>query len=235
MMTPIVAGLLFATRHLAARILYLAIIVLFVLGIFATFSRGGFIGLVGVFAVFVWRAIRRYRGVILGVGLCLMLGILALAPADYRTRLSTTGDASGIARQDELKRSTLLTLRHPLLGVGMDNYVIYSNFDHATHNAYTQVGSELGVIAMIIYILFLVAALKRIRKMKRVFEEISELQSRWFVIGLEASLIGYMISSFFLSVAYLWYVYYLVGYAICFDRITHAKRNSVQRRLAISG
>ena len=35
-----------------------------------------------------------------------------------------------------------------------------------------------------------------------------------FSIGLQASLVGYMVSSFFASVAYLWYVYYLVAYSI---------------------
>ena len=38
-------------------------------------------------------------------------------------------------------------------------------------------------------------------------------------IGLEAALVGYMVSSFFGAVAYQWYVYYLVGYAVCLHRI----------------
>jgi hypothetical protein len=32
-----------------------------------------------------------------------------------------------------------------------------------------------------------------------------------------------MFSSFFASVAYLWYVYYLVGYAVCLRRIYEAE------------
>ena len=38
-------------------------------------------------------------------------------------------------------------------------------------------------------------------------------------VGLQAGLIAYMVSSFFLSVAYTWYVFYLVGYAICLRRL----------------
>ena len=41
----------------------------------------------------------------------------------------------------------------------------------------------------------------------------------FLVIGLETSIIGYMITSFFLSVAFLWYAYYLVGYAIVLRRL----------------
>ena len=43
-------------------------------------------------------------------------------------------------------------------------------------------------------------------------------------------LIAYMVASFFASVAYLWYVYYLVAYAVCLRRIyetaQHKARNS---------
>ena len=36
-----------------------------------------------------------------------------------------------------------------------------------------------------------------------------------------------MISSFFLSVAYVWYVYYLVGYAVCLRRIYESETGKV--------
>jgi len=40
-------------------------------------------------------------------------------------------------------------------------------------------------------------------------------------------LLVYMVSSFFLSVAYAWNVYYLVGYAVCFRRIYEASTRKV--------
>jgi len=44
-----------------------------------------------------------------------------------------------MARFDELKRSLFLAAHHPLFGVGMNNYIFYSNYNHASHNGYTQV------------------------------------------------------------------------------------------------
>ena len=38
-------------------------------------------------------------------------------------------------------------------------------------------------------------------------------------IGLQASIVGYMVSSFFASVAYNWFIYYLIAYAVAFRRI----------------
>jgi hypothetical protein len=46
----------------------------------------------------------------------------------------------------------------------------------------------------------------------------------YLAIGVQASLIGYMVASFFAAVAYQWYVYYLVGYAIALRRIYYLEQ-----------
>jgi hypothetical protein len=48
-------------------------------------------------------------------------------------------------------------------------------------------------------------------------------------VGLQASLAAYMVNSFFASVAYLWYVYYLVGYAVCLRRMYEAETGAPVR------
>jgi O-antigen ligase len=107
-----------------------------------------------------------------------------------------------------------------VFGVGIDNYVLYSNSNHATHNAYTQVAVELGFPAMLVYILFLIAPLRQLRRIIDVTQSSgSSARFHYLAIGLEASLIGYMIASFFASVAFVWYAYYLIAYAICLRRL----------------
>ena len=52
----------------------------------------------------------------------------------------------------------------------------------------------------------------------------------WFFylsVGLQASIVGYMVTSFFLSVAYYWNIYYLVGYAVCLKLIYEEKHGVV--------
>ena len=49
----------------------------------------------------------------------------------------------------------------------------------------------------------------------------------WFYymsIGLQASIVGYMVSSFFVAVAYNWFIYYLIAYAVAFRRIYQIER-----------
>ncbi len=89
-----------------------------------------------------------------------------------------------------------------------------------THNSYTQVASEMGMTALALYTMFVVSPLRKLSSVAR--ETIGVRQDSHFyylALGLQASLLVYMVSSFFLSVAYAWNVYYLVGYAVCFRRI----------------
>ncbi|MDQ3907411.1 MAG: hypothetical protein M3268_03610, partial [Acidobacteriota bacterium] len=101
---------------------------------------------------------------------------------------------------------------------------IVSVHEQVSHNAYTQVGSELGVPAMIVYILFLLSPWKRLRRVER--ETLPSRRSRdyYWAVGLQASLAAYMVSSFFGSVAYLWYIYYLVAFAVAFTRVYDSRK-----------
>ena len=115
-------------------------------------------------------------------------------------------------------------IKPPLLGIGMGNFHIVSIHEQVSHNAYTQVGAELGVAAMIFYTLFVIAPLKRLRRIEReTLAEHKGSRDYYLAVCLQASVIGYVVSSFFGSVAYLWYIYYLVAYAFCFSRMYEAR------------
>jgi hypothetical protein len=78
----------------------------------------------------------------------------------------------------------------------------------------------MGAAAAVFYILFLLAPFKGLRQLEReTFEIASRRRFYYAAVALQASLAGYMVASFFASVAYLWYIYYLVSYAVCLRRI----------------
>jgi probable O-glycosylation ligase (exosortase A-associated) len=217
---PIVIGLGLGARSVIIRIVLMAVVVSLLVGTVATLSRGGFIGLIFVVGTLAWRLAGRNRVLVGGAAVLFMILFLFLAPGAYRERIATTADASATARTGELKRSVYIALRHPVFGVGMDNFILFSNTEHATHNAYTQVASEIGFPAAVIYVLFLIASLKRIRRIPNPRDvDKKERKLAYLAVGLEASLVGYMVTSFFASVAYLWYVYYLAAYVICIGRM----------------
>jgi O-antigen ligase len=219
-MIPISLGLVLGSRSVFSKVFYLICALLLTAGMVATFSRGGFLGFMFVIGFLVWKLARRNRVIFGSLAVTLILAAIALTPGAYRSRIATTRDDSAVARTDDLKRSILVAARHPLFGVGMDNYILYSNVNKATHNAYTQVASEMGIAALLLYLGFLITPFNRLRSIA----EASTTDKRkppvyYLAIGLQASLVGYMVISFFASVAYLWYAYYLVAYAICLRRL----------------
>jgi putative inorganic carbon (hco3(-)) transporter len=219
-MIPISLGLFLGSRGVFSKVFYLISALLLTAGMVATFSRGGFLGFMFVTGFLVWKLARRNRVIFGALAITVVLAAIALAPGAYRSRIATTSDASAVARTDDLKRSILVAARHPLFGVGMDNYILYSNVNKATHNAYTQVASEIGFAGLLFYLGFLITPFNRLRSIVEASTTVKRKPSVYYLaIGLQASLVGYMVVSFFASVAYLWYAYYLVAYAICLRRL----------------
>ena len=217
---PIAIALVFSSRALRKKLFYLCAATLMTAGVVVTFSRGGFLAMFCMAAVLAWRVGQRHKWIIAMVLPVVLVAFIVFAPGGYRSRLATTNDDSSAMRLDDLKRSLFISAHHPLLGVGMSNYILFSNSNHATHNAYTQVSSELGATAMVIYVLFLIAPITKLRKIERETHDLRHKSPYYYLaIGLEASLMGYMVASFFASVAFLWYAYFLVGYAVCLRRL----------------
>jgi hypothetical protein len=86
----------------------------------------------------------------------------------------------------------------------------------------------MGVAALVIYTMFIVTPLKRVAQIAReTFAARDESRYYYLAIGLQASLLAYMVTTFFLSVAYLWYVYYLVAYAVCLRRVYESETGRI--------
>jgi O-antigen ligase len=216
-MAPIALALALKTHNPFSKMIYLGCVLLITGGVIVTFSRGGLLGLMCAGGVLLWKLLPGLRIVVVAAVL-VFGGILVLfAPGGYG---GSQRVASASARLDDLKRSILITSRHPIVGVGMNNYIIYSDHGKATHNSYTQVASEMGLAAAAVYILFIIAPFKGLKKIEQESSGIKANRRYYYLaICLQASLAGYMVTSFFASVAYLWYIYYLVAYAVCLRRL----------------
>ena len=224
---PISVAFFFGSRGAPRKILHAACAVIMIAGILLSYSRGAFLGMLVAFVFFALKIGKRSRFEVAAVFLALFGAILLLAPSGYGTRLLSIFipglDAEGSAdsRRGELLRSLYVALRHPLLGIGMGNYQPNMSYRGlVTHNSYTQVASEMGATAVALYTMFLVKPLRKVSVIVRETFGVKEKSNFYYLaLGLQASLLVYMVSSFFLSVAYTWNVYYLVGYAVCFRRI----------------
>ncbi|HKQ50882.1 MAG TPA: O-antigen ligase family protein [Pyrinomonadaceae bacterium] len=226
-MIPLALGLLFVARA-PGKVVYGLCALLMMAAVVVTFSRGGFLGLACALFVLAWKLGPGKRLRVLLIFAAAGILFFAFVPSEYVGRLLTSfgGDADGgsaISRQNLLWRSLEVSVRHPLLGIGMNNFHIVSIREQVSHNAYTQVSAEMGLAALVVYIMFIWSSLKRLREVERATREARKSARVYYLaVGLQASLVGFMVSSFFASVAYLWYIYYLAGYALCLHRLYEA-------------
>lgn len=225
MMTPIVFSLGLAARKSLVRWAYFAMAALFVAANMVTFSRGGFLGMIACLAVLAWKLGRKYR-LNVAIGSIIVGGIaIVAAPGNYGLRmlsifipgLDTVGSSD--QRWELLMRSLLVTARNPW-GIGIGNFPIVGIRDLQSHNAFTQVSAELGLLGLAAYLVFIISPYRKLSAIERtLFDADDHSWYYYLAIGLQASVVGYLVSSFFASVAYNWFVYYLIAYAVAFRRI----------------
>ena len=217
---PLAMAFLLRTRKGLRKVIWGPIVVTMIFGVLKTVSRAGFLALLVAVAVCLWefalKGRRLYLVVLTGM-LGLVLCLSSIGP--LRTRLSGTfnpqdnlGSAYGSAeaRRYLLRRSLEVTAQHPLWGVGPGNFQIVSGFWEVTHNSYTQLSSEAGIPALLLYLMILCRAFANIRAVKR--EPGAPAENLLFAGALRASLVGYLVGSFFDSLAFEFFPYFLVAY-----------------------
>ena len=218
-------GLLPVLRRRWHRTLVVAAMALFVAGIVVSFSRSGFVtlGVVGVlWAVRGWHE----RGGRALVWMALIALVIAVAvPAGYSARLSTIVDTdadttgSAAERWETMSTAARYIIERPILGYGLGNNmhvtVARGGLSREAHNAYLKLGAELGVAALVVYVVFIVSALGAARAVRRFFQrrrdgwELGRLAG-----GVELALIAFAVGAMFSPIPYHFYLYYPAGLAV---------------------
>lgn len=202
-----------------ARGLLVAMPVTCVLGTIATASRGAYLGLAAALLVFLVQA-RRPKIVAAVVGLT-AIGAL-MVPSQQWQRFSTAGsDGTSQARLTYWEDGIEIMNRHPLLGVGYDNWLEYYR-DHYSgygldsswqepHNIFIEAGAELGYSGLLTFILLIFGTFAVNRRTRRVGRSLGTDGEflRKMAYGLDAALVGYLVSGFFVTVLY--YPYFWVN------------------------
>ncbi len=230
-MIPLAVCLGIASKSKIMRLVYFSMAVLFVSANFVTYSRGGFLGLIASAVVLAWKLGRKNRLNVMAASAFFGLIVVLLAPGNYGLRILSIfipgldPVGSSDQRRELLERSIIVTLRNPW-GIGIGNFPIVGVHNLVTHNAFTQVSSEIGLLGLLAYLIFMVSPFRKLGAIERTL--FAKNEHDWFyylAIGLQASIVAYMVSSFFVAVAYNWFIYYLIAYAVAFRRIYQIEKD----------
>ncbi|MGH9754061.1 MAG: O-antigen ligase family protein [Blastocatellia bacterium] len=220
----------------AWRLFYAVCALLLCCGVMVTFSRAGFISLAAISGVMLWKFGRGSRSSVAVATLVVVVILLSVFSSGYSSRLKTilnpNSDPSGSAQQrmELMKRGLELSIRHPIIGLGMGNFHIFSIKEKVAHNSYLETAAELGGIGLLAYLIIILAPLGGLSKIeKETVKSGADVDARYLSIGLQAVLIAYVINSFFASIQYFWYLYYAAGFAIAL-RLIHAAEKAAQAK-----
>jgi putative inorganic carbon (HCO3(-)) transporter len=224
---PIAVGLALSRPSPFSKLLYLVCSGLLAVTTVVTYSRAGFLTMAVAGAFFLVKLGRRYPAA-WGIG-ALAAGLLfATSPGRILIIFDAAGGnataaESASARWGLVMRSLEVAGANPvrwLFGVGIDNFHIVSHKELVNHNAYLQVFNEVGLPALIFYILFLASVYKITALITKRYQRVRGYRQVWLMaVAIQTSLVAYFVGSFFASVAYLWYVYYPAAFAVCLQQV----------------
>lgn len=217
---------LFYLKGISKRLLGVAGILLCLFYMLKTGSRGSVLAL-AIALVFTFVLTKHKVKMALVAMPLLLVGILFMPDSSAHRLLlmfqsssapvASGSDASALAskaqREELLRKSLILTLQHPLFGVGMGEFVVAVMGEAAkksewapalgTHNSYTQVSSECGIPALIFYVAVIVFCFQksyRLYKLAAGKVEFREVEGLAFSL-LIGTLI-YAVATFFFHIAY---------------------------------
>jgi O-antigen ligase len=228
--TAIPLGLHFLlARRGIARLCAAAGLVLLTLGFVWSGSRGGFIALaaVAIFVVFRFSTVPlSWR---LSATALVAVVLISTASEQYWAQMSTITSDADYNQTEENGRLQIWSrgigymLANPVLGLGPGNFQIAEGklsaraarqqFGigvrwNAPHNSYVQIGAELGLPGLVLYLAVIASAFRALRR-------------SWDLApALTASLLGFAVGSFFLSLAYSEMLYTLVALAVGLQKVT---------------
>ena len=153
-------------KPFAARWVFIGALLVSLGVIVMSFSRGSLITFVLLFLLFLYSERRKRAVPILGI-LIVVIGIL-LVPSSYFVRIGTIYEALSNPSTDypiytrlvTSKVALQLAARYPVTGVGIGNYMHhaphYTSFPLVVHNVPLLIFSELGVLALGVFIAMIV-------------------------------------------------------------------------------
>lgn len=199
-----------------------------------TDSRGGFLGFLSTVIVILFQLRKINRKYFIGgIITVTLIGTVFFFIADksYLDRLSTIinyekdyNTTSETGRIKIWKRGIAMMFENPILGVGPNNFLYAEGQMHyyeggkwsAAHNAYVQVGAELGIPGLFLFCMIIYKSMVKLRFKKNNKESnIDDYKITILYNSIFAGYIGFIVSGTFLSVAYDLLLLQLLGLTTC--------------------
>ena len=242
---PLGVYFLLTGRRAVGRVLAAGALAILTVAFVRTGSRGGFIALIAVIVFIVLRYSAISLGRRLSAAVLVTIILLGTASNRYWEQMTTIASDDDYNRTEETGRLQIwgrgigYMLQHPLLGIGPGNFQTAEGtlspladrqqFGvgvrwNAAHNTYIQVGAETGVIGLLLFLVMIGSVLLALSRSKHRGPDRADSRERQTQLAqvLTASLIGFVVGAFFLSLAYTEMLYTLIALAVGLQKVAQA-------------
>lgn len=243
MSIPLILYLIGETKHKLLRTCLIVLVILNIIAIIGSYSRGGFVGLIVLGGYFFIKSNRKFLWsifIVIGLGIA-----SSFVPSQWAERMNTVSTASAedssfigrlwawkisvkIANNNFFGNSFFATqdpIAWHLYRAEIDDFgpvytppIPESQFAKAAHNLYFQVLGDMGYIGLVIYLSILFAFYFRLNRLTK---RAKKLQVAWCASlssMMSISLVGYMITGGNVSLAYFDLIYALIGISYVLEK-----------------
>ncbi len=177
------------------------------MGVVLTSSRSGLLAMLLSLGICIWEygVKGKRQRLIIAMIMAGVLGMgVALSSAHYRARVASialgniegAGDKGSLAaRKELLKKSVLVALHHPILGVGPGCFPLIDEGWRVAHNAYSELAAEGGFLALFLFLLAFWAAFRNIAQVRKSARYREDKEFQVFTQALWAGLVAYLAGS----------------------------------------
>lgn len=209
------------------RALSFIILIIMIMSVLATQSRGG---LLGIACVLFAMTLMKSRSIVLpaiisGIGLLALVVLAGISDRSSGGSAESGIDESAMGRIYAWQAAFNMAVSNPFTGVGLNNfyynYYFYSphwdGLNHAVHSTWLQILSETGFVGLVLFLLMLIGAL---RVSYQLLKRLEHHEMRPLAQGLWLGTLSFCVSGTFLTQGTTWPLYILIGLLLALDRLT---------------
>ncbi|KLV02646.1 membrane protein [Photobacterium aquae] len=218
------------------RALSVSVLVIMIMSVLATQSRGG---LLGIACVLFAMTLMKSRSIVLpsiisGIGLLALIVLAGISDRSSGGAAESGIDESAMGRIYAWQAAWNMAISNPFTGVGLNNfyynYYFYSPHwdgkNHAVHSTWLQILSETGFVGLVLFLLMVIGALQ---VSYRLLKRLEHHKIKPLAQGLWLGTLSFCVSGTFLTQGTTWPLYILIGLLLALDRLTLNKEANYAR------
>lgn len=219
---PFMIEVALSARSRFRKALAWAAVAIIILGIVATQSRGGTLGIAAVMIYLWWRSPRK---VVSAMAIALVGGLVVLyAPSQYYQRMGTvTGmsiDGSAQGRLDAWSGAIGMGVKNPILGIGAGEFS--ARWGKTAHSTYMLAFAEEGLPGLICVLMIVFGNIRANMRLRKALlardgpatESAERVRTLRLLDMANAGMVGFAVTGAFLSATYYPHMYVLTALLI---------------------